>query len=101
MEQERGGEGSDAATLVESAKAWGVDYRRLGCYMVLLHGEADATVPVGCAEWLQEQIPKTVLHRIPDADHGEAMLLGISAALQMLIPRSNSEDQNPLEVMSL
>eukprot|EP00435_Cladocopium_sp_Y103_P072026 s185_g39.t1 len=53
MEQETGGEGPDAATLVESAKAWGVDYRRLGCSMVLLHGDADATVPVDCAEWLQ------------------------------------------------
>mmetsp|Transcript_39523 Transcript_39523/g.85322 ORF Transcript_39523/g.85322 Transcript_39523/m.85322 type:complete len:334 (+) Transcript_39523:50-1051(+) len=105
MEQETGGEGPDAATLVESAKAWGVDYRRLGCSMVLLHGDADVTVPVDCVEWLQEQIPKTVLHRIPDAEHGEAMLLSISVALRLLIPSCRScaeaSDVCPLEVMSL
>ena len=52
--------------------------------MVLLHGQSDATVsggsrnssfqrlprPVHCAEWLQNQIPRTVLHQIPDAEHG-------------------------------
>eukprot|EP00435_Cladocopium_sp_Y103_P072390 s185_g40.t1 len=32
---------------------------------------------------IPEQIPKTVLHRIPDAEHGEAMLLSISAALRV------------------
>ena len=29
---------------VESARAWGVDYGRLDCSMVLLHGQSDGTV---------------------------------------------------------
>eukprot|EP00913_Durusdinium_trenchii_P010505 g9850.t1 len=85
--QETGGEGADAATLVGSANSWGVDYQHLRCTMVLLHGNGDSTVPVACAEWLQGQIPKTVLHRIPEAEHGEAMLLGMSAALRARHPR--------------
>ncbi|CAE7425444.1 ycgS [Symbiodinium sp. CCMP2592] len=85
--QETGGEGADAATLVESSSAWGVDYSSLDCSLVLLHGDEDTTVPVECIEWLQEKIPQTIVHRIPGAQHGDTMLLGISAALRLLMPQ--------------
>eukprot|EP00931_Biecheleriopsis_adriatica_P124546 TRINITY_DN99690_c0_g1_i1.p1 TRINITY_DN99690_c0_g1~~TRINITY_DN99690_c0_g1_i1.p1 ORF type:complete len:397 (-),score=62.26 TRINITY_DN99690_c0_g1_i1:64-1206(-) len=85
--QETGGEGADAATLVHSAAAWGVDYGQLGCALVLLHGEDDTTVPIECADWTQKQIPGTIVRRVPGAQHGETMLLGISAALRILLPR--------------
>eukprot|EP00930_Biecheleria_cincta_P013531 TRINITY_DN12012_c0_g1_i1.p1 TRINITY_DN12012_c0_g1~~TRINITY_DN12012_c0_g1_i1.p1 ORF type:complete len:378 (-),score=51.79 TRINITY_DN12012_c0_g1_i1:29-1162(-) len=85
--QETGGEGADAAVLVEGAGAWGIDYKKLGCSIVLLHGEDDTTVPVECVEWMQTQVPGLVVHRVPGAQHGETMLLGISAALRILVPR--------------
>lgn len=110
--QETGGEGADAATLVESSSAWGVDYSSLACSLVLLHGDEDTTVPVECIEWLQEKIPQTIVHRIPGAQHGDAMILGISAALRLLMPRHRAvtsespagvdpEPQPPLHVMEL
>lgn len=95
--QETGGEGADAAVLVEGAQAWGIDYKKLGCSVVLLHGEDDTTVPVECVDWMQAQVPGLVVHRVPGAQHGETMLLGISAALRILVPRR----QQPTPVASV
>lgn len=80
---ESGGEGADAAALVEGASAWGLDYGALGAPVVLLHGEEDSTVPMNCAEWLWAQLPAgSTLLMAPGADHGDVMLLGIRSALR-------------------
>jgi len=86
MQEDVGGEGDDAAILVDSAKAWGLDYSDLPQPVVMFHGEDDMTVPIACAEWLHSMLPAaSELYRIPKGTHAEVMISGIWPALRVLL----------------
>lgn len=85
-QQEAGGEGEDATVLLQEASSWGVHYSALPHPVALFHGDADATVPIACAEWLIEQLPsRSELFRVPGGSHEDVMLCVVPDALQLLL----------------
>ncbi|CAK0850053.1 unnamed protein product [Prorocentrum cordatum] len=85
-QQEAGGEGEDASVLLQGASSWGVRYAALPHPVALFHGDADATVPVACAEWLMEQLPLgSELFRVPGGSHEDVMLCVVPDALRLLL----------------
>lgn len=90
---ETGGEGEDASVLLDGAKAWGVTYRAFRHPILLVHGDADETVPIECAEWLLHQLPQSsALIRICDGTHEDVMFSGFETALRLLQPNANSNE---------
>jgi hypothetical protein len=90
---ETGGEGEDASVLLDGAKAWGVTYRAFRHPILLVHGDADETVPIECAEWLLQQLPlSSALVRIPGGTHEEVMFNGFETALRLLQPNASSDE---------
>lgn len=66
-------EAEAAARLFETA--WGVrpDLSRVRCPTLLLHGEADAIVPLAAARALAAALPDATLHVLPGAGHVPTM----------------------------
>lgn len=87
---ESGGEGEECAVLADGMDTWGIDFAELQKHfaVTLFHGEEDTTVPLACAVWFLDRLPRSsVLHRVARRTHVDVMLLGIEVALTTLLAK--------------
>lgn len=86
IRQETGGEGDDVATLVDSSKSWGVDYKHIAFPVFLFHGAQDVVVPIHCVNWLLNRFPEgSILHEVKGGGHDDVMIIEAGQILRLAV----------------